>query len=138
MTRKTAKTICRGIDDFGRGIVSVERTTAFVPNLLPGEEAYVTTIFSYGKLKEAILKQRLSTSKDRVKPLCPYYPKCGGCQIRHLSYQKQLEYKTEKVKDLLHKFGGIDIKVEPCIGLAEPTRFRNKVQKPVKFVPHGA
>lgn len=135
MTRKTAKTICRGIDDFGRGIVSVEGTTAFVPNLLPGEEAYVTTVFSYGKLKEAILKQRLSTSEDRVKPLCPYYPKCGGCQIRHLSYPKQLEYKTEKVKGLLHKFGGIDIKVEPCIGLAEPTRFRNKVQKPVKFVP---
>lgn len=46
MTRKTAKTICRGIDDFGRGIVSVEGTTAFVPNLLPGEEAYVTTVFS--------------------------------------------------------------------------------------------
>ena len=55
MTRKTAKTICRGIDDFGRGIVSVEGTTAFVPNLLPGEEAYVTIVFSYGKLKEAIL-----------------------------------------------------------------------------------
>lgn len=135
MTRKTAKTICRGIDDFGRGIVSVEGTTAFVPNLLPGEEAIVTTEFSYGKLKEALLKQRLTTSKDRVKPSCPYYPKCGGCQIRHLSYEKQLEYKTQKVKDLLHKFAGLDLDVLPCIGLNHPTRFRNKVQKPVKYLP---
>ncbi len=135
MTRKTAKTLCRGIDDFGRGIVSVEGTTAFVPNLLPGEEAEVTTVFSYGKLKEAFVKNRLTTSKDRVKPLCPYYPKCGGCQLRHLSYPKQLEYKREKVKDLLHKFAKIDIDVLPCIGRKDPTRFRNKVQKPVKFSP---
>lgn len=133
MTRRTNETTCVGLDDFGKGIVRIDGTTAFVDNLLPGEKALVTTDFSYGKLYSAKVEERLTSSPDRVKPLCRYYPSCGGCQIMHLSYEKQLEYKTKKVQDLLHKFAKLDIDVKPCIGLADPTRFRNKVQKPVRW-----
>lgn len=134
MTRRTTEVTCSGLDDFGRGIVHIGDTTAFVDRLLPGEKALVTTDFSYGKLHDARVEERLTTSKDRVKkPICHYYPDCGGCQLMHLKYEKQLEYKTKKVQDLLHKFAGLDIPVNPCLGLMNPTRFRNKVQKPVRY-----
>ncbi len=133
MSRRTTKTTCIGLDDFGKGIVRVDSTTCFVDNLLPGEEADIETDFRFGKLAKAKVSERYKDSPDRVHPECKYYPNCGGCQLMHLSYEKQLEYKTRKVKDLLHKFAHVDIDVNPCIGLDNPTRFRNKVQKPVRF-----
>ena len=133
MSRRVNRATCIDLDDFGKGIVRIDNTTCFIDNLLPGEEADIQTDFSYGKLAKAKQLNRYNSSPYRVHPQCKYYPNCGGCQLMHLSYPKQLEYKTKKVKDLLHKFAKIDIDVEPCIGLNNPTRFRNKVQKPVRY-----
>ena len=132
MSKKLTRVICNDLDDFGRGIVHIDDKTVFVDDLLPGEEAEVATYYEYGRLKDAKVEKRFTTSQDRVKPLCKNFPECGGCQLMHLSYEKQLEYKTRKVHDLLHKFASIDIDVLPTIGLENPTRFRNKVQKPVR------
>lgn len=133
MSKRITRTICTGIDDFGKGIVHIDNTTCFVEDLLPGEEADIATIFHFGKLSEVQLIKRYSDSKDRIKPPCPYYSLCGGCQLMHLSYAKQLEYKTKKVQDLLKKFAKLNIKVNDTIGLEHPIRFRNKVQKPVRY-----
>ena len=133
MSRRITKTTCLDLDDFGKGIVRIDDTTCFFDNLLPGEEADIETDFKYGKLAKAKAINRYNDSPDRIHPECKYYPNCGGCQLMHLSYEKQLEYKTKKVKELLHKFAKLDVEVYPCIGLENPTRFRNKVQKPVRF-----
>lgn len=133
MSRRITTTSCIDLDDFGKGIVRIDDTTCFIDNLLPGEEGEIQTDFSYGKLSKAKLLKRFTSSKDRVHPECKYYPNCGGCQLMHLSYEKQLEYKTKKVRDLLHKFAKIDFDVKPCIGLKDPKRYRNKVQKPVRY-----
>ena len=133
MSRRITKTTCLDLDDFGKGIVRIDDTTCFIDNLLPGEEADIETDFKYGKLAKAKAINRYNDSPDRIHPECKYYPNCGGCQLMHLSYEKQLEYKTKKVKELLHKFAKLDVEVYPCIGLENPTRFRNKVQKPVRF-----
>ena len=134
MTKRVFDVKCVGLDDFGRGIAHPdEKTTCFLDNFLPGEEGRIATFFSYGKLDHAVLEERKTSSAYRVTPICKYYPNCGGCQIMHLSYPEQLKYKQEKVKDLLHKFAHLDIEVQPTLGLEEPTRFRNKVQMPVRF-----
>ena len=133
MSRRETLVTCTDLDDFGKGIVHIDKTTCFLDNLLPGELALVQTNFKFGKLASAKVTERKTDSPFRVHPECKYYPNCGGCQLMHLSYQEQLVYKTKKVKDLLHKFAKIDFDVNPCIGLDNPTRFRNKVQKPVRF-----
>ena len=56
-------------------------------------------------------------------PLCPLYKKCGGCQLQHLPYAEQLRRKQGREIALLGKFGY----VEPIIGMADPTHYRNKV-----------
>ena len=48
---------------------------------------------------EAKLLKVNKKSKFRVVPACTIYNECGGCQIMHLHYDKQLEFKT----DLLHQ-----------------------------------
>lgn len=67
----------------------------------------------------------MSNSKNNIKNgSCPVYKKCGGCQLQNLSYQKQLEFKHNKVEKLLKHFA----KVEPIIGMENPYHYRNKVQ----------
>lgn len=61
--------------------------------------------------------------KDQINP-CPLHKKCGGCQLQNLTYKEQLEYKQSKEQRLLGRFG----KIEPIIGMENPTHYRNKVQ----------
>ena len=61
---------------------------------------------------------------DKVKPVpCPYEKRCGGCQLRHLSYTEQLRRKQGRCIALLGPFGH----VQPILGMEEPARYRNKV-----------
>ena len=62
----------------------------------------------------------------RIEPPCRFFEQCGGCQLQHISYEKQLEFKTQQVKDALSKIGGIDTEVSPIIGMEYPWRYRNK------------
>ena len=137
MTKKTSTQTAFALDDNGRGIVRIDDKTIFIDNLLTGEQGEITTIYKYGKLKEAKLEKRLTTSQDRVTPNCPYYTSCGGCNLMHLNYLQQLIYKQEKVKNLLHKFAHIDIDVNPTVGMENPYHFRNKIQVPVRLNNQG-
>lgn len=132
MTTKRFEAEAFAIDDEGKGMVADNGTTFFVSNLLKGERAVIETVYNYGRLKEARVVKRLNSSPDRVNPPCPYYERCGGCSLMHLDYPAQLEYKRLKVQNLLKKFGKIDFNVEATVGLCEPWRFRNKIQKPVR------
>ena len=54
---------------------------------------------------------------------CPHAKKCGGCQLQHLPYERQLHQKQRRVQELLGGFGP----VLPILGMEEPTHYRNKV-----------
>ena len=84
--------------------------------------------FAYGKLQKI-----LKPSPKRVSPLCDVASKCGGCQLQHLNYEGQLQYKTKKVEMALKKIAKIDdVEVLPALGMENCWRYRNKVQFPVK------
>ena len=131
---KTLEGECVAIDDNGKGIVRLNGQTLFVDNLLPSEKAELEVETYKDEISAIKVKRRLNDSPLRVKPLCPYYQECGGCSLMHLSYQGQLEYKRDKVKNLLHKFAKIDFEPSPTLGMASPYRFRNKVQVPIRLV----
>lgn len=124
----------------GEGIGHIEGYTLFVKDALMGDRIkakVMKTKKSYGYAK---LMEILTPSPDRVEPRCPIASKCGGCQIQHLDYKKQLEYKQNKVKNCLERIGGFtDIagKMEPIVGMEDPYYYRNKAQFPVGVNKEG-
>lgn len=123
------------IDDLGsegEGIGKIEGFAVFVEGALPQEEIEVLIVkvkkrFAYGKLQKV-----LKASPQRVTPLCAVAAKCGGCQLQHLSYEGQLQYKTKKVKNALQKIAQIEnVEVLSTLGMSDCWRYRNKVQFPV-------
>lgn len=123
------------IEDFGsegEGIGKVDGFTLFVKDALIGDEIEVKVIktkknYGYGRLMKII-----KPSPFRVEARCKNARACGGCQIQHLSYEKQLEYKQTKVENLLKRVGKIEnYEMLPIIGMKEPYYYRNKAQFPV-------
>jgi len=61
--------------------------------------------------------------KKMEKADCPVYGKCGGCQLLHMSYDKQLAWKKEQAAKLLKPYG----RLEEMLGMDRPEHYRCKV-----------
>lgn len=114
------------LENEGAGVCKVKGITIFVPKTLVGEKIRfrITEIkknYARGKLIEII-----SPSPDRTESLCPYYEECGGCDLRHQSDNKNLEFKRQKVQTAVSKIGKINIKVEEIIPSFKNENYRNK------------
>ncbi len=124
----------------GEGIGKIQGYTVFIKDAVIGDTVSAKIMktkkhYGYGRLMEII-----KPSKDRVEPLCPFARQCGGCQIQTLSYEKQLEFKQDKIKNNLLRIGGFteeDYKMEPIVGMDNPYRYRNKAQFPVAADKEG-
>ena len=123
-----------GMGAGGEGIGRYNGFALFVKDALPGDRvrAVITKVnkgYGFAKTTEIIVP-----SPDRISPPCNEALRCGGCQMMQLKYEKQLELKTEKVRNDLERIGDFkDICMEPVMGMDEacPLHFRNKVQFPV-------
>ncbi|MDO4650798.1 MAG: 23S rRNA (uracil(1939)-C(5))-methyltransferase RlmD [Eubacteriales bacterium] len=119
-----------GID--GEGIGKADGFTVFVKDAVMGDLVTAKIMkakknYGYGRLMEI-----LEPSPDRVEPPCAYARQCGGCQLQALSYEKQLEFKTRKVRGHLERIGGFENPpMEPIIGMEQQFHYRNKAQFPV-------
>ena len=118
----------------GYGIGRYEGFAVFVPFALVGETVNVHIIkvskgFAVGKLTELIEKN----DDIRETPCCFEFLSCGGCDIQHMKYEKQLEFKRDRVYNALKRIGGIDIAPEavlPTVGMNNPVHYRNKASFP--------
>ena len=113
-------------DHNGRGITYLDNKIVFVPNTIIGEDVEVRVIENKKNYIIGKVKTYNKESEYRVKDLCPYYNICGGCDIMHLPYLKQLEFKQNKVKEIMDKFYGNNIKIKDII-YTDQYNYRNKV-----------
>ena len=115
----------------GEGVARTEGVVVFVSFALPGEtiDAKITEIKK--NFARANITKIIEASKERQNPLCPYYGKCGGCDLQHLCYEKQLEFKRSLVKNNLKKIAKIDAKVAECVPSENKFNYRNKVSFPI-------
>ncbi len=117
--------------DSGEGIGKVDGFTFFVGGGVVGDTLKVkikTLKKSYAMAK---MVEIIEPSPNRQKSDCPHFPECGGCQLRHVSYDAQLEMKRTKVKSTLERIGGFeDVQVEEVLGMDNPYHYRNKCQFP--------
>ena len=111
----------------GQGIAHYNGMAVFVPSALPGENvsACITKVTSSYAIAQAESIENFSS--DRQKAECPAYGLCGGCDLMHIDYAAQLEFKRQQVKNALERIGGFrGIEVNPVIGMDDPWNYRNK------------
>ena len=115
----------------GEGIGYYKKLIIFVPGALPKEEVTATITNVTPKFAEGTLQSVKKAAKDRVVPPCPVYETCGGCQLQHLAYKAQLDFKKDLLKQALNKFKPVNYQnyeLRKTIGMENPWNYRNKAQ----------
>lgn len=116
----------------GEGIGKADGYTLFIKDAVIGDTAEVKVTKAKKNYGYARLMNILTPSPYRIQPVCKVARQCGGCQIQQLCYEKQLEFKQNKVKGNLERIGGVEnLQMEPVKGMADPYHYRNKAQFPI-------
>ncbi len=119
--------IITDLDHQGRGIARINNKITFIPNTLPEEIVDIEITKDKKKFMEGRVIHFQKKSKKRVENICPYYPKCGGCQLLHLSYEDQLRYKQMKMKNILERYQLQNVLLQPIVPSPKKFHYRNKV-----------
>ena len=118
--------LIEGLNHTGEGIGKIDGKVIFVPKTIPGDLVVVENIRDFKTYYRGVVKKYIVNSNDRVNVECPYYGECGGCQLMGFSYLKQLEYKKDKVKNILKRYGDIDIDLDIILS-DKIYGYRNKI-----------
>ena len=112
----------------GQGVGRAGGLVVFCFGPLPDERARVRIIEVKQRYAVADVIEILSESPARARPFCPVFGACGGCQLQHLNYAAQLEWKRNVVRATMQRIGGLErIEVRETIGMVEPRAYRNKM-----------
>ena len=129
---QTEKTEITGYSSEGMGICRIDGCVVFVPNAIRGElceikVTYVSQNSAHGKI-ETILRR----SPHRITRLCPDAKLCGGCQLHHMDYAEELNFKAQKVTDALNRIGNQSIPVVAITGANGMQNAKCKMQNDFK------
>lgn len=109
----------------GEGIGHINNKVVFIPKTIPGDIVEIKIIKEHKNYIEAIPVNYKEKSPNRTQILCPYYQQCGGCQLMGMTYQEQLNYKKNKVIDILKKYANLEL--NPTITGTDEYYYRNKI-----------
>lgn len=113
----------------GKGLAKVDGLAVFVPGTTPGDKVKARIIKKKKKHREAKLLEILEPSPHRIEPKCRHAKVCGGCSWQHIPYAKQLEFKTQQVRDHIERIGHLDGNiVKDGIGADQEFYYRNKME----------
>jgi len=119
----------------GEGIGYYKRLAVFIPGAIVGEEVEVKIVKVEEKYAFGEIVKIKKTSEARVTPPCPYFGKCGGCTLQHMSYEEQLLQKKNMVLEAFERYFEGDhkaIRVSDMLGMENPFEYRNKTQLPTR------
>lgn len=119
----------------GEGVGFFKRNVVFVKGAIPGEEVTARVTKVQRNFAEAEILNIRKASSYRQEPPCAVYAECGGCQLQHMTYEKQLIEKRDLVIQALEKYLkplANSIEVRPTLGMDNPWNYRNKSQFQVR------
>lgn len=122
----------------GEGILRHENLVIFVPFTAIGDLVVCRITKRKKNFAHAELVELLNPSPERIKPLCPYFGTCGGCQLQHIDYKAQLEHKQQTVVDGLKRIAHLPIESIPPTNPAETQwAYRRHITLTLKTNPQG-
>ena len=89
----------------GDCIGKIDGKTIFIPYAIPNEKLEVEITKDAGDYYQGKISKIIEASPHRVKPFCPYYEKCGGCNMQHISFEHQQELRKNILKDAFERDG---------------------------------
>lgn len=130
------------IGNDGEGIGKIDGYTLFIKDAVIGDTVSAKIMKAKKNYAYAHLEKVIEPSKFRQEAKCPIARQCGGCQLQNMTYERQLQFKQNKVRNNIVRLGGfdgdfIDSITEPIIGMDEPWRYRNKAQYPIGTDKNG-
>jgi 23S rRNA (uracil1939-C5)-methyltransferase len=112
-------------DSFGRGITRINNIVVFIDNALIGDTVEIIITKVKKRYSEGKILRIIKESKERITYECPYYDKCGGCNIGHQSYEYQLNFKKKKVTSAIERISKINTKILDVVP-SNRFNYRNK------------
>lgn len=102
-----------GLGHAGEGVGRLEGFAVFIPDALPGDVVRARITEVKKNYARAGLLEVVTPSPERVAGKCPVHRECGGCQLQHMAYRAQLDWKRQRVVDALERIGGFAV---ACVG----------------------
>lgn len=99
-----------------------------VPFTLPGDHVRTSLRRKRGGCYSSILEEVLTPSPQRIAPRCVHFGVCGGCRLQHLSYENQLQYKENLVRQSFEKNLTPEVDFRPILASKHPWQYRNKME----------
>lgn len=113
----------------GNGVLKIDNFTIFAPGGLIGDIVKVRIDELKKNYAIGTVVEILELSKDRVELDFTLNESKGGIPLIEYSYEKQLQWKRDKVKKDLEKIAGLDdVVIKNTLGMDNPYRYRNHVQ----------
>ena len=118
--------LIEGYSSEGHGVCRIDGRAVFVPRTIVGERWTIRIVKVTSTAVYARGEENLSPSAQRLTPQCPYFSRCGGCDLWHMSYDEELRFKLGRVNDALLHIGKQTLRCEEILGSDSITRYRNK------------
>lgn len=120
----------------GKGILrTYEGKVVFVPFTIPGERIRYTISKDKKHYAEGDLTEVLDPSPERITPICPYFTKCGGCQLQHIDYPGQVKYKLASIEQTLRTvYPEASIQMNPS---RSPWEYRRRIHLTLRPTQNG-
>lgn len=125
------------IDDIahsGDGVGRCGGMAVFVPMTAPGDRLLCKIVQARKSFAFGIIHELREPSVLREENGCPAFRRCGGCSLRHLSYEAELAVKSRWAQENLRRIGGINLALEPILPSPRVERYRNKAQYPIRNI----
>ena len=115
-----------GLNDQGSGVGYIDGKVCFVPKSMVGDVVKIIVLKEHKNYIEGVVEEYVSRGNYFREEFCPYFKRCGGCQLQNMDYDKTLEYKKNKLEKILEKFANISVNVD-MISSKKDKNYRNKI-----------
>jgi len=117
----------------GQGVARYQGKVMFIDGALAHERVRVRPNHEHKKFWQGDLIEVVSASPHRIEAPCPYFKRCGGCQLQHLESDQQIGFKQKHLDfALTHKLGLTEVPWQTPI-LSEPYGYRRRARLGIRY-----
>ena len=113
----------------GKGLGRIDGKVVFVPFTAPGDVAEIEITADKKGFSEGRVTNLITPSPLRVEPECPFYGRCGGCSLQHMSIDAQLEWKQRILDEALRRIGKLEgVEFDRPVASPSPFNYRSRAR----------